>query len=106
MSTTTAGQTPDNSDVAPTLQIGGEINMSTKPDKSEGTMTPTELAAELGMDPKTLRRIMRSMTTKDVQPGSGGRWELDADAIAAIRERVSKSHSRKVVTFRPNMPTE
>lgn len=82
--------------------------MSTKNDQSEivaeiaptsAAMTPKQLATELNIDPKSLRRIMRSMAQE--QPGSGARWEIDADFADALRNRVSRSHNRKVVKFVP-----
>lgn len=65
--------------------------------------TPKELATELNCDPKTLRRIMRSMTDELGQPGSGGRWEIPAEFEAQLRERVSRSHNRKVAQFVPKV---
>lgn len=67
---------------------------------SAKVVTPKELAKELNCDPKTLRRIMRSMTESDSQPGSGARWEIEigSEFDAALRERVSRSHNRKTVT--------
>ena len=62
-------------------------------------ITPKELAKELNVDQKTLRRIMRSMATET--PGQGGRWEIDAESADALRNRVSRSHNRKVVKFVP-----
>ena len=62
-------------------------------------ITPKELAKELNVDQKTLRRIMRSMATET--PGQGGRWEIDAEFADALRNRVSRSHNRKVVKFVP-----
>jgi hypothetical protein len=62
-------------------------------------MSPKELATELGIDPKTLRRIMRSMAQET--PGSGARWEIDAEFAEAIRDRVARSHNRKIVKFVP-----
>lgn len=61
--------------------------------------TPKELAIELNVDQKTLRRIMRSMAAET--PGSGGRWEIDADFESALKERVSRTHNRKTVKFVP-----
>lgn len=61
--------------------------------------SPKELATELAIDPKTLRRIMRSMAEET--PGSGARWEIDAEFEQAIRDRVSRTHNRKVVKFVP-----
>ena len=62
-------------------------------------ITPKDLAKEIGIDQKSLRRIMRSMATET--PGQGGRWEIDAEFAQALRERVSRSHNRKVVKFVP-----
>ena len=69
-------------------------------------MTPKQLSTELGCDPKTLRRIMRSMTSE--QPGSGARWEIerDGDFHKAIADRVSRSHNRKTVTAQLAIPND
>ena len=72
-----------------------ESEMTAKP------KTPKELAIELNIDQKTLRRIMRSMAAET--PGSGGRWEIDADFEGALRERVSRTHNRKTVKFTPKV---
>lgn len=72
--------------------------------ESPKAKTPKDLATELGIDPKTLRRIMRSLA--DETPGSGARWEITPEFEAVIRERVSRSHNRKVVTFRPKVTGE
>ena len=62
-------------------------------------LTPKELAAELGIDPKSLRRIMRSIAAET--PGAGARWEIGTDFADTLRQRVSRSHNRKVVRFTP-----
>jgi hypothetical protein len=41
------------------------------------TITPTELAQELGTDGRTVRKFLRSTTPKEQHPGKGSRWELD-----------------------------
>lgn len=66
---------------------------------SDATITPKELAQELNVDAKTLRRIMRSMAVET--PGSGARWEIDSEFADALRERVSRTHNRKVTKFVP-----
>lgn len=66
-------------------------------------ITPKDLAKEIGIDQKSLRRIMRSMATET--PGQGGRWEIDAEFADALRNRVSRSHNRKVVKFVPKAET-
>jgi len=75
------------------------VNM-TKNDESKGAvMTPKDLAAELHIDAKTLRRIMRSLAAET--PGSGARWEISPEFAEILRERVSRTHNRKVVSFQP-----
>lgn len=43
------------------------------------TMTPTEFAATVDSDGRTVRKFLRSITPKDEQPGKGSRWALAAD---------------------------
>lgn len=64
-------------------------------------ITPTEFAKAHGYDPKTVRRVMRSMTDPENRPGSGARWEITPAAEKALIERMNRSHNRKVVTFAP-----
>lgn len=59
--------------------------------------SPKELAQEIGCDAKTLRRVMRSLASET--PGSGARWEIDEDFAEILRERMSRTHNRKVVRF-------
>ena len=40
-------------------------------------MTPTEFAATVDSDGRTVRKFLRSITAKENQPGKGSRWELD-----------------------------
>lgn len=40
------------------------------------TMTPTEFAATVDSDGRTVRKFLRSITPKDEQPGKGSRWVL------------------------------
>jgi hypothetical protein len=42
------------------------------------TMTPTEFAATVESDGRTVRKFLRSITPKDEQPGKGSRGELPA----------------------------
>lgn len=67
--------------------------------KNEIVLTPRQLADELHMDQKSLRRIMRSMAAET--PGQGSRWEIGEDFADALRERVSRTHNRKTVRFVP-----
>lgn len=55
------------------------------------TLTPAELATELGTDARTARKFLRSITPKDDQPGKGSRWALKGTktAIAAYRKQFT-----------------
>ena len=55
------------------------------------TLTPADLAAELGTDARTARKFLRSITPKDEQPGKGSRWALKGTktAIAAYRKQFT-----------------
>lgn len=52
-------------------------------DNEDGLMTPKELAAELGTDPKTFRKFLRGLTND--RAGKGGRWKLDDATVATLR---------------------
>jgi len=43
------------------------------------TLTPTEFAATVDSDGRTVRKFLRSITPKDEQPGKGSRWSLPGD---------------------------
>lgn len=47
------------------------------------TMTVAQLAAELGTDPKSFRRWLRTQT--DDRAGKGGRWKFDNSAAEKVR---------------------
>jgi len=55
-------------------------------------MTPKALASELGISPKALRRVLRSMT--DDRAGKGGVWVLDDATCEAIRTRIAEGVRR------------
>lgn len=40
------------------------------------TMTPTEFAAEVNSDGRTVRKFLRAVTPKEEHPGKGSRWAL------------------------------
>lgn len=42
------------------------------------SMTPTEFAATVNSDGKTVRKFLRAITPKEDQPGKGSRWALPA----------------------------
>lgn len=62
---------------------------------AEGTITPKELASELGVSPKNLRRFMRSIL--DERAGSGNRYALTPDLVEFIRTKHAEGN-RKVIT--------
>jgi hypothetical protein len=53
------------------------------------TITPTEFAATVSSDGKTVRKFLRSITPKDEQPGKGSRWALPASKreVTALTKR-------------------
>lgn len=62
---------------------------------AEGTITPKELAAELGVSPKNLRRFMRSIL--DDRAGSGNRYALTPELVDFIKAKHAEGN-RKVIT--------
>lgn len=60
-------------------------------------MTPKELAIELGTDPKTARKFLRSLTTD--RAGKGGRWIIDPADLDALKDRFANWNSRTTTTL-------
>lgn len=54
------------------------------------TLTVTDLAAELGTDPRTARKFLRSITALDEQPGKGGRWGIPKAKVRTLRSQFTK----------------
>lgn len=58
------------------------------------TITTTDLAAELGTDPRTLRKFLRAdaKAREVATPGKGSRYALKGDArsIAAMQKKFTK----------------
>jgi hypothetical protein len=50
-------------------------------------MTTAQFASEIGTDPKTLRKFLRSVTPRDEQPGKGSRWVLPGTKTAIAKAR-------------------
>lgn len=65
------------------------------------TITPNQLAAEMGLSPKNLRRFMRSIL--DDRAGSGNRWALTPEMVQFIKDRHA-AENRKVIT--PAVPVD
>lgn len=61
------------------------------------TITPKALATELGTDPKTVRKFLRSIT--EDRAGKGGRWVIEADKVEGLKRRFATWKSAKVTTL-------
>jgi hypothetical protein len=53
------------------------------------TMTPAELATELGTDARTTRKFLRSITPRDAQPGKGSRWSIEKKQLRSLRTKFA-----------------
>lgn len=62
-------------------------------------LTPKDIAAETFVSEKAVRNQMRKMTDKLSQPGSGGRWEIEAgsDFHLALVKRLTNRTNRTIV---------
>jgi hypothetical protein len=54
------------------------------------TLTPAELAVELGTDPKTCRKFLRSSEGLDRKVGKGHRWAIEAKQVRSLKSRFAK----------------
>lgn len=69
------------------------INEHTKGgDDMAKVMTPTELANELGISPKTLRGWLRKHHTRPVNVKNTS-WALDAKTCAAARKALKRTNA-------------
>jgi hypothetical protein len=63
------------------------------------TMTPKELAPELGADAKLTRSFLRSRFSgiSDLAPGKGGRWAIPATAkdLKALKAKFAKFEANR-----------
>lgn len=68
---------------------------------SDEIITPKQLADELFLDPKTVRNAMRRLTSKDAQPGSGGRWNIKvgSEFDIALRAHLVRTNGNKNVVI-------
>ena len=73
------------------------MNDDTTTDDTAETMTPKELANELGTDPKTVRKFLRSLSSE--RPGKGGRWAISTADLDAIKTRFENWNSTKATVF-------
>lgn len=54
------------------------------------TLTPAELAQELGTDAKTCRKFLRSPEGLDRKVGKGHRWAIEAKSVRSLKSRFAK----------------
>lgn len=77
-----------------TQQRGNEMTES-----NTNTITPKELAVELGTDQKTCRRFLRSLVPSDARPGKGARWAIDSSMVEDLQDRFAAYTARKSTTL-------
>lgn len=65
--------------------------------------TVSEIAAEMGIDPKRARRIMRK---SDFAHEPGTAWELDANGAKRVRKILSDATGQEVVVAKPAKKTK
>ncbi|MBS1906951.1 MAG: DUF262 domain-containing protein [Actinobacteria bacterium] len=63
---------------------------SAEEEADEGGISPAALAVLLGVDGRSIRRFLRSITPKEEQPGSGGRWSIDPAGLDALRAQFAE----------------
>lgn len=64
---------------------------------AKGMVTAPTIAAALGMNAKSVRRRIRSMT--DDRAGKGGEWRFDPEFAAEIANRIVTSNGRRQTDF-------
>lgn len=68
------------------------------------TMTPKEIAVELGTDPKTCRRFLRKIANET--PGKGGKWSIDAAMLPDLIARFETYRNRTTTTLNASNITD
>ena len=78
-------------------------------------VSPDQIAAELNIDAKTVRRHLRAIIDQHnakhegdankqiAKPGRGGSWAVSADMIDAIKTRLESRQSGRAVTVTADM---
>ena len=57
------------------------------------------VAEMIESNPRAIRRVLRSITPRDAQPGRGGRWTIRESDIETLRNAMrDSSHGGKTVT--------
>lgn len=76
---------------------GKPMNDAHDTDSTAGTISPKELANELGTDPKTVRKFLRSLSAD--RPGKGGRWAIPTDMVEELTDRFSTWSTNQATVF-------
>ena len=83
--------------------------------KAAKLVTPESISAELNIDSKAVRRHLRAIVDlhnakhaddpemQIEKPGRGGSWEVGADMIDLIRERLESRQAGRKVTLTADM---
>lgn len=61
------------------------------------TLTIEALSAEINVNAKTIRKVLRANVAKENQPGRGGRWVIKSSDIEKVRA-LCESHTAKSAT--------
>lgn len=64
---------------------------------ADGMITAPEIARVLGMNAKSFRRRLRSMT--DDRAGKGGEWRVTPEFAVEVSRRILTGNGRKVTEF-------
>ena len=75
-----------------TTEAPAEETTEATPEEATDTITAKQLATELGTDPKSLRRWLRSITTN--RAGKGGRWVFDPDTVTELKAKYAERSSK------------
>lgn len=71
-------------------------------DEEMATITPKELAAELGTDARTVRKFLRSPAGFDARVGKGQRWSIESKSVRSLKAKFTKwDEARQVAAEAP-----
>lgn len=65
--------------------------------ENEKTFTIAEISEEIGINAKTIRKVLRNRIEKEKQPGRGARWVIKESHIPALRSMID-AHQSKVAS--------
>lgn len=65
--------------------------------------TPAQIASELNIDAKSLRRVIRTHVPVEYHPGKGGSWLIPADIVPEIVERIGQTGQGRKITLTRDM---